>query len=271
MADYGDILSKSLRFAVQPKRWLQLLIIDAVFYSVAAWLVLSNIQNFISFFASAGMDLAVIGPVVSFISYMVAASVVFWLARMWIQGALLQQSANEKTKVADSYRYGLRRFISLLLATAIAAIIGGLAGAVPFVGTVLTFMVSIVLVFASQCVMVSKLGFAEALGNACKMFRERPGSVFLAWLATSLVSLVIMVLFLLPAFIAFGSVLFPALMGITGSDVSSFMPLITTITQNLGLLGIAAFIFLVGSSIAGAFSIKALTEFYKAWSKKKLF
>ncbi len=269
MADYGNILAKSLKFSLHPKRWLQFFIIDAIFFAILAQLVLSNLPNFVALLASAEVGMAVAVSVISFIGTMIAVSVVFWLVRMWIQGAVIQQSANEKAKISGSFKYGLRRYISLLLATIIVAIIGSAVSLVPVAGTVLMLIVSIILVFAAQGVMVSKLGFVDALKGAHAMFRRRPGSVFLAWLATTLVSLIITCIFLLPAFVVFGAVLLPVIVG-AGTD-ASFVTLIAAVMQNIGLLAVVGLIFLVGSSIAATFGIKALTEFYVTWKKKKLF
>ncbi len=269
MADYGEILARSLKFSVHPKRWLQFFIIDAVFFTILAQLVVSNLPNFAVLLASAEVSLNVALSVVSFIGTIAAVYVVFWLVRLWIQGALIQQSANEKAKITGTFRYGLRRYVSLLLATAVVAIIGSVVSLVPVAGSVLTLIVSIVLLFVAQGVMVSKLGFAEALRAAYAMFRRRPGSVFLVWLAMALVSLIITGIFLLPAFAVFGAVLLPVLIG-AGTD-ASFITLLSAVMQNISLLVVVGLIFLVGSSIAATFGVKALTEFYTVWKKKKLF
>jgi len=268
MADYADILKKSLKFSVHPKRWLPFFIVDVVFYAAIVQFVLSNISTLVGLISSAEVSLESAVAMVSFIGAVIACSAVFWLIRMWIQGAVIQQSANSKMKLAESYRYGLRRYISLLLATAVVAIIGWAVGLVPFIGSVLTLVVSIVLLFAAQGVMVSKMGFAGAVSDAYRMFRKMPGSVFLAWLATALVSLIITGIFLLPAFAAFGATLLPALVSM-GSE-ASIMSVVSVLMQNITLLTVVGAIFIVGSSIAATFSIKSITEFYMAWRKRKL-
>ncbi len=269
MASYGDIVSRSLKFSLHPKRWLQFFVVDAILYAIAAQLVISNLPNFAAFLASVEVGVEVALSVMSFIGIVIAVFAVFWLVRMWIQGAMIQQSANEKAKIAGTFRYGLRRYVSLLLATIIVGVIGYVVGVVPFIGWLLTLVVSIVLLFTAQAVMVSKLGFADALKGAYAMFRRRPGSVFLAWLATALVSLIITGIFLLPAFAVFGAVLLPVLAGAGTS--ASMVSLITAVLQNIGLLVVVGLVFLVGSSIAATFGVKALTEFYVTWKKKKMF
>jgi len=268
MADYADILKKSLKFSVNPKRWLPFFIVDVALYGLMALFVLSNLGNMVSLLSSTEISLEAAVAFVSFMGVILALSAVFWLIRLWVQGAVIQQSAREKDRVAGTFRYGLRRYISLLLATAVVAIIGLIVGLVPVAGSVLTLIVSMVLVFAAQGVMVSKLGFIGTLSNAYNMFRKKPGSVFLAWLATTLIALAISGIFLLPALVIFGTALLPALVSM-GTD-ASLLSVVSVLMQNISLLVVVGVVFLVGSSIAAAFSTKSITEFYMAWHKKKL-
>ncbi|MBM3303986.1 MAG: hypothetical protein FJY76_02725 [Candidatus Aenigmarchaeota archaeon] len=268
MTDYADILKKSLRFSVHPKRWLPFFIVDAVFYAAVIQFVLSNLGGLVGMMSSAELSLEAAATFVYFIGTVLAMSAVFWLIRTWVQGAVILQSAREKDRVAGTFNYGLRRYISLVLATAVVAIIGMAVSIVPYIGSILSIIVSIVLVFVAQGVMVSKMGFAGALGSAFDMFRNRPGSVFLAWLATALVSLIIAGIFLLPAFAAFGVTMLPALVSM-GAE-ASIMSVVLLMMQNITLLAVVGVIFTIGTSIAAAFSTKSLTEFYMAWHKRKL-
>lgn len=267
MTNYGDILLKSLKFSINPKRWLPFFIVDVAFMGLMLQFVLSDVNLFIAGMASVETNPALIGQFIGFLAVLFACIAIWSLVRLWVQGAVIQQSFKEKEKVSDTFRYSLKRYPSLLVALIIVSVIGGIAGMVPYIGWVLSIIAALVLLFTFQSVIVSKLGFAKALGSSYHIFRKRPGSVFLAWLAMAIISLVITGIFLLPALALFGTSILPAIIG-AGSD-ATFFTLLSLLMQNIYSLVAAGIVFLLGSSVAMAFSNKATTEFYLAWGKKK--
>lgn len=267
MADYGDILVKSLKFSVRPKRWLPFFIADVVFIGLMLQIMLSDMGMFVTWLASVETNPALIGQAIGSIALLVACIIAWSLVKLWVQGAVVQQSFKEKEKVGDAFRYSLKRYPSLLIAFIIVGAISGIAGMVPYVGWILSIIAGLALMFVFQGVIVFKLGFAEAIGGSYYIFRKRPGSVFLAWLAIVIISLIVTGIFMLPALALFGTALLPALIG-AGTD-ATFYALVSLLLQNLNALMAVGVIFLLGSSIATTFSSKAATEFYLAWGKKK--
>lgn len=267
-ANYSDILNKSLRFAVHPKRWLPFFLIHIVFGSLVLAIILGNPGLFSALMAGTA-DISTMGALMFAGLTVVGLFAVWMLLNIWIQGAVVQQSANEKETISASLSYSLKRYPSLLLVTIIVGVISGLVGMVPFIGLILSIIVGVVFVFVNQAVIISKQGFAESMKVSYDMFVKRKWPVFLAWLVTAIVAGIITLIALAPAIIGLGVTFIQAILTTGGTaSLGSFMSILY---QNIYLLVSVAVVFAIGISISAAFSLKSLTEFYKAWSKRKLF
>jgi MFS family permease len=271
MVDYSKAISKGLRFGVNPKRWLQFFILDLIFLGIGFSIILPNMPAFLSLISgNQGMTniMGMLGTTASII----AIFIIWILVRIWFTGSIVHQSNNEKEELGKSFRIACRKYPSIFMAVLIVAIIGMVVNMIPYVGWVVAIIVSWMFFFILQGVMVSKLGFSKAIENSYKMFRKKPLQVFLAWLLITIITMVIYLIFTLPAMAMMFSVMMPYFGTMALGSQAAAPELISSMSHimqtNMVSLIVVGIIALIGFAIATTFALKAQTEFYNQLRKK---
>ena len=192
-----DALKKGFRFSVNPRFWLPVFVCDFVFFIIGLLFVLYKETEIITVMNAintgpAGMASA--GGVLSSLTFIFAAWV---LIRLWIQGALIRLSQKENNYI-DSFKFSFSRYHHLLAATLIIGLFSFVVGLVPYLGTLFSFVISIIFFFVYPGIIIKKLGFWPALQDSYNMlmkhvrkFRiDMKETLFRVWLIILIVSLV---------------------------------------------------------------------------------
>ncbi len=261
--DYGKTVGRALRFSVDPKRWVPLFALDSVvLISVLAYLM-SNVLALSAVSSASGY--AALSPIIGMVAVLFCTYIVWILLRIYIMGALIHQSVKPKD-FAKSWAVSRKRYFSLLGVGVIAGLASFFVGIVPYVGWVFSIIVGLVFFFAMPAVVAGKMAFDKALSKSYKIFRKAPVDVFLAWLIISLLSLLIVFIFVLPLLFVFFVSVVPALEGMSSAAGGS--EILGVLISNACSL-VPALIFMVaGMGIAVAFSVNAQTHFYLQLRKK---
>ena len=265
--DYGKALERSLKFSLDPKRWLPFFILDFAFFSLMLFLAITGMPGLVSILLSGTLNPAVIG---SFIWIFLGGLLLFaiWmLIRLWVTGAVIHQSYREK-ETRKSWHVSCNRYLSLLLASVIMGVISSVLSAVPFIGWILGIIASIAFFFALPAIIVKKRGFWKGICESCRIFRAKPLRVLLIWLLTSVIAILIVLAFSLPSLALLWGLIFANIAEISGSVVMARM--LFFLLSNMGHLLLVAGIFIIGTSISTTFVLKASTEFYLQCRKKAL-
>jgi hypothetical protein len=265
--DYGRSISRAFNFGFSPKRWLPLLLLNLTLFMIIISFILISIPLIGAFFGgqpTSAMTMSVLGIVIP----LVLVTVLWWLVAVWITGAIIHQTYKEN-EYMKSWKLSFNRYLYLLAAMLLVAIITGLAGMIPYVGWVISIIFGIMLFFTMQGVIITKLGPIESLKNSYEIFRKEPLDVFLVWLIALVISLVIVGIFAIPAIIFFIGLLIP-LISQSVTQAGVFSGLLTASQPGLSILVASGILIVIGMSIAQAFSFKLQTEFYLQFKKKKL-
>jgi MFS family permease len=267
MVNFGDALRKGLKFCIEPRRWLPLLILDAAVLTIVISAMLTGMSAIMSGLLEAqGNPLAA----ASFAGYFIGLLVlgVAWIiVRLWIIGSLIHQS-NKPREIEKGFRLSLSRLHRIIAVMILVAIISTIVGMVPFVGWLFALIVSWVFFFVFQGIILDNLGIISTMKNSLHMFQKKPFDVFIAWLLITLVSLAIVLAFALPFMGMFFGAVFTSAMT-TGTVEPGALALLTLYLQtNLAPFIAFALLALVGLELSQAFSIKAQTEFYMQLRKK---
>ncbi|MBI4020742.1 MAG: hypothetical protein HY369_00700 [Candidatus Aenigmarchaeota archaeon] len=323
---YGDALGKGICFAVDPRRWLPVFIVDLAFFTLAVgslaspdllWPLLRTLLT------------PAAAPVAGFASLGLLAllAVAWFLARLWVTGAVIHQAAKGK-EFRQSWRVSWERYPHQLLAMVAVIALVFVVASVPLFGTALSAILSISLYFVLQAVVIRKVPASRALGESYRLFKRHlsrvrtdsglfvawiilaaffgilslyffalttlvlgasavaaftslgawvtltimaffllHSAVFRAWLAVSLGSGAIALLYIVPLLGIVAASMPPALAAEAGSMLGGVLFALAADARALYLLGS---IFLVGGSISTAFALKTQTEFYLQLTKKRL-
>jgi len=265
--DYGKSISRAFRFGFSPKRWLPLFLLNLTL----AILIISFIMIFIPLFGNISgtqPDSVLTLSLLSILGPLVLIALFWWLIAMWIIGAIINQTYKED-EYMKSWKLSLNRYLCLLAAMILVAIITGLAGAIPYVGWVFSIVFGLMFFFVMQGVMITKLGPVDALKNSYKIFRKDTLDVFLIWLISIVITLVIVAIFAIPAMIFFVGLLI-TFISPTIPQAGLFSALLDSSQPGLLVLIVSGILVVIGMSISQAFSFKLQTEFYLQLRKKKL-
>ena len=266
MVDYGWILKKSLRFAITPKRWLQFFIVDVIFFLLTMALIMNDwvrniavivlvLNNFNMLF-----DAAVFYMILPFL----VLGIVWILLRLFLTGAMIHQSYKEK-ELDKSFSVAKKKFLSLFVAVIIIAI-ADLTGYIPIAGFLFNIFFALVFFVALQAIVVKDMGFWKGLKTSGGIFVRKPGSVIIMFLIVGILSIVIMGIFSLPLIYIYFMFIQPSL-AVTNTNIVSV--LLVYLVTNLSSVITTGLIFIIGSSITYAFTVKAQTEFYLRVRRKR--
>jgi hypothetical protein len=183
---------------------------------------------------------------------------------------MVRQSVKEKEVISKSLKFGANKYLSILLATIIVAVISTIVGIVPYVGWIFSIIAALVFFFFMQGIVVDNLGFATTLESSWKIFKKKPLQVFISWLLITIVTLVIYFIFSIPAGIILLWIVMPIIPfgGATLPQNEFFSLLMQALQTNPVGVIIGFAILLIGFAVATTFALKAQTELYQEFKKK---
>jgi hypothetical protein len=261
MLDFGDAVGKGLRFCIEPKRWLPLLVLDGAVLGMVLLFLLTNADMIIT-----GILGTQDNPLVwlSFGGYILGMILVFslwYILRTWVMGSIIHQSFRPR-EFEKGFKVSLNRLHKVIVAVLLVALISGVLGSIPYAGFIVSIVIGLAFFFVFQGIILDDLGVVSTLKNSWKLFRESPFDVFIAWLIIAIMSLLIMGVFALPLI---GSVfsLFLNVVSATGTlDSGSLALLLVYIQSNISTFAALGIVALVGLELSQVFAIKTQTEVY---------
>lgn len=266
MVDYGNALSGALRFCVEPKRWLPIFAIDALFVAAALSNVLTNASAFVGIMNATTEGFAAALSFVNLMLLLFSLFVVWSLVRLFIVGSLIHQSVKPK-EYKKSCTVAKERYFSLLAVSIIVGLASYIAGIIPYIGWLVSIIVGLIFFYSMPAVVAGKHSFNDSLQESYRLFRDRFSEVLLSWLVIAIISGIIAVVFMIPVFMISFNLLIPELIAIgEGSTGIEFFSTILNAGWSL-MPGIV--VALAGIAISTAFSINAQTNFYLQIRKKK--
>lgn len=260
---WGATLKNGLNFCWYPKRWLPFFVLDFLIIFGIFTFIYYNITSLI--YISAALTTQDISLLLSYLPLflsIIILLILWFFLRLWITGAVIHQSYKAK-EFRNSYNIAYKKYLSLIGVALVISILNYLFGLIPWVGFILTILITLIFFFAFQGVIIKSSGFYEALINSWKIFKNNILRVFIMWLLIAIISLLIISIFSIPIVALFLFIL---------ANVSIESPLLSfllSIQSNLPFLIITGIIFLIGTAISNVFSLKTQTEFYLQIVKKR--
>lgn len=258
-------ISEGLRFSISLKRAIPYLIMYLItiyvlidFFAQFLGFILRRIST-MSFFLSLGMYIPV---------FIITA-----LINLWIDGALIDQAKHYKKRrsLIKSFEYSTSRYLSLFCATLIYALIMGIVSSPPYIGSLLSFIFSLIFFFIYPAIIVDGKKCIDSFRQSWNVFKHYPLETFVTWLLIMIVSVIIIGIFALPM-----------VFYVIGGLIESFQTMGTTfvnetmrrvfITMEIIPRAISYirspyflpyfFIFCIGLAIQKVFSVGARARFY---------
>jgi len=192
---WRETVHKSFKFALHPKYWLPVFVCDFVFFLIGLFYIVSNASGIASLFEAMSAGPASMVSVGGFATVTLAFFAAWMLVRIWVQGGVIRLSQKGKD-YTECFKYSLSRYLHMLVATLILTALSTVFGFVPYFGTLLSLVISIMFFFMLQGVIVKKLDFWSALKDSYGLFRKQTRKFradtrdrfFQVWLAVLLAS-----------------------------------------------------------------------------------
>lgn len=276
--DFGKAIRKSLKFAVTKDKFLPYFL----FCLIATLLILYPLMNILKTLpnllasgeeietleASVITSLGINGIILAIFALIII------LVALLIQTTYIDNynkwSKNKKSLFKDSVQVAKSKYISILGASIIILLAGTILGVIPLIGTILSILLSLIVFFVYQDIILKKSGAIKGIKNSYYIFRENILNVVITYLLASLISIFIIGIFALPLLIVFAKMFIPLI----GTDVApeTSIEIITNIQtimfDNQLALGITGLILIIGSVISKLFGIAIKTDVYNQLKKR---
>jgi hypothetical protein len=264
--NWGKTILEGLKFGFHPKRWLQIFGIDLIFISLILISILSNLSDIFFILSELEQSPFMIGSLLGYLMIPFILFVIWILVRLWMEGSIIYQSWKTKnSEIQKSWTYACKKYPSLLVAQIIIIILVGLVSMIPYAGWLMGIVITWILFFTFQIIIIKNSGFYEGLSGSYSIFKKNPLEIIIMWLLIAIISSLISIVFAIPLIAMFLGFVFTA---------SEIVPLgfVALIRSQLALLIIGGYIFFIGTSIAKSFSLKTQVGFYLQIKKRfKLF
>ncbi|RLJ00383.1 MAG: hypothetical protein DRP03_00635 [Candidatus Aenigmatarchaeota archaeon] len=177
-----------------------------------------------------------------------------------IDGAVIYQSWKSKWKYyKESWKRAMEKYKSMIAAIFVIWLITTLFSMIPLVGFIIEFILFLAFIFTLQSIIISNNGFYEGISESVRIFRRHPLWVPLSYILILLAYIpFIVVLVLLAVCILF-------LYGIRIEYFTSPALLVYAVFST----HLALVIYSFGAAVVKTFTLKALTEFYLVFRRKK--
>jgi len=265
-ADFGKIFGKALRYAFSFDRILPFFVVDLIIV-VSILVFLNSLVNAMLYFGGDFSSLPLVGQasVGSFFSTLLIFAIiiiVLVLVQLFFSGAIADNArlsyGKKEQHITSSFAAVKKRYWSILGATILTGLISSAVNIVPYIGWIISFIVSWFFIFIVQAVIISNKGAVDALKDSYKLFMKNKLDVIVFWLLLAIIGFAIFLIALLPV----GIIMLPIILS---AKTLSAMALIKS---SMPLILICGVIFAAFLAYMNVFQEAARTFFYLNVRKK---
>ena len=254
---WGRSLKDSLGFCVNPKRFLPFLAVDLAALALLISLFGSS-ADMLTFLAYAESGFP--AELASTAAWAVVALFVWVLANLLVSGAVIHQSA-KPAEFRASWGVALRCMPSLFAVMLVVTIFSTAASLIPYVGVLISFIVTLSFFLVNQSVVVGRDRFDRALAGSARTFWKKPAAILFTWAVMSIFTICIIGIFSSPMV----ALLYQQQMAGVSEEA-----LVAMLSGDAGLYYQASVaVMLLGISISNAFGLKFVTGVFLQLRKKK--
>ncbi len=232
--DFGKIFGKALRYAFSFDKMLPFFVIDLMIV-VSILVFLNSLINAALYFGGdfSSLPLAGQASVVSFLSTIfvfIIIIIVLAMIQLFFSGAIADNArlsyGKKEQHITSSFAAVKKRYWSIVGATVLTGLISFAVNIVPFIGWLISFIVSWFFIFIVQAVIISNKGAVDALKDSYKLFMKNKLDVIVFWLLLAIIGFLIFLIALVPITIVLLPIIVSAKTLSAMALIKSSMPLI---------------------------------------------
>jgi len=180
--EWGLLLKRGLGFCWSPKRWLPFFITDLACTLLVLVYIYFNMGTFLSMLTILSLgNTAYLSHFLLFLTPIILLGIVCALINLWISGAVIHQSYREK-EFRKSWGISCKRYPKLLAVVIVTGIltylvslsyISNITASAAYIGVLLSFIVSAILYFPLQIIIVKRKRVWDSLVGSWQLFRDQ--------------------------------------------------------------------------------------------------
>jgi hypothetical protein len=253
-------ISEGIKFAFS----LNTIVPYLVLYLITFYVLISFFSNIVDLIPSGAgikslLSLGIYLPIL----------IIIGLIYLWVHGAIVDQAKYypKRKPLAKSFGYSTSRYLTILCALILYAIIAAIISSPPYIGPLLAIVLNLITFFLYQAIIVDKKGCIESFKKSFNTFMRYPLETFVTWLFMIIITGIIVGIFATPLMIfIFGRVtLTPELANPAKVEPQTILrillPAISDAVRSPYFI-IFVFILCIGLAINSAFQIGTKTRLY---------
>jgi predicted membrane protein len=278
--NYGKIFTDAFKGEVLGKRCIPLVVLSVLGALVFIPLVFSLMQTVLPVLPTtssvqeqdvAVMFSALIPVILIYAIPMILLGIVFAIVEIFLGCVVVKQAFEGSPERQVSFKEGAGAVkkkllgiiaVSILIYVIFAVI--GLLGAIPYIGGFLNAIVSVVLTLMFfviyPYIVVGDKKAIDALSASVTHFFKNKLQVFIVWLVTAVIAIVIVLLFMIPLMVA----MLPIIMSVAkGPMPQAPAAILQLVISNFAPIAIGGVILAAGAGIVTSFSFGVVARYYR--------
>lgn len=191
--NHRKAIKKAFNFAMDGRK---IGIISAIYLGLFALIGLP----LYALFKSTNLSFAFIGSVLQMESavFVITFGAIIYLVVSILIELMIVRSYYKEVDFLESFSKIKPFYWRALAVYLVISLIGGIVGSIPFLGSILSIVVSMVFLFAVQFILIDKEKFDETIKSSWNLFKDNIADVFITWLIKSIIVGLVIVVALIP-------------------------------------------------------------------------
>jgi len=261
-------VSEGFRFAISVKRIIPYLIIDLI-------IIFSLISFARNLMGLATARTSPFGFLLS-LGIFIPLLIIIGLLNLWINGAIIDQARYypRERSLGRSFELSASRYLTILATAILAGIITGIVSYPPYIGSLLSFVVSLIFFYLYPAIIIDKKRCIDSFKKSFKTFMMFPLETFVTWILTIIITLIILGIFLLPLIFYFAVGFVSTYEGIRPTVdrtliTTKIIPMIGSMIRSPYIIPYI-FIFAVGLAFCSVFYVGTQARLYMNFRKREV-
>ncbi|MDD3421286.1 MAG: hypothetical protein PHS47_03180 [Methanocellales archaeon] len=270
---YGDIITNALKKDAFSKRSLPM-----IGLSILGALIITSVWFFFLEYLIENFRVITMSPQIMLLELLPWGLLIFLLIiilsvlELFVEGIIIKQvgedAIGKQVSLMDALDFTKGKILSLVGATLLIVFVSfffGLVSIVPYVGSVLNFIVSILIALAVfvtyPYIILGENGAIDSISASIHHFMENKSQVFIVWLLSTVVSLIAILIFAVPFVIAI--ILFVSqTIGLSPPDLLFPPDILSHVRASMPIFLIPILILAVGGALITVFQYGVMARYY---------
>lgn len=261
--NFGKVFGNAFRYSFSLKRILPFFLLNLIVVGVL-FVMLNNLMTILPDITSVVGGLTPsLGGIMYFYLYLLIFFGIFYLIQLFFVGVIVHDAKSYPKKKRLSASFGIvkKKYLSILVASILVAIIVGIVSSIPILGVFLSLIFSWFFLFIVPFIVLGNKSAVDSIKESYKMFMKSKFDVFIYWLLLIIFGLALVLVSLIPIALSSVSLVYP-LYQIYLEGTIDLTAITTILQQNLGYLLVGAIISAICMAYTTVFQESSKAFFY---------